>query len=74
MMKFLPSYYINWCRLRSVLITILATLAAGFHELGLASWMLYAFLTLVPGFNYVVFPCVQVWTGSSEKNPDTICD
>ena len=57
----------NWCRLRTVLIKILATLAAGFHELGLASWMLYAFLTLVPSFNYVVFPCVQVRTGLSEK-------
>ena len=67
MMKFLPSYCMNWCRLRTVLIKILATLAAGFHELGLASWMLYAFLTLVPSFNYVVFPCVQVRTGLSEK-------
>ena len=60
--------------MRSVLITILATLAAGFHELGLASWMLYAFLTLVPSFNYVVFPCVQVCRESGEKAHDKFCE
>ena len=54
---------------------MLATLAAGFHELGLASWMLYAFLTLVPSFNYVVFPCVQVrMQRGGRQVPDKFCE
>ena len=35
-------------------------MTAGFHKLGDASWMLYAFMELVPSLNYVIFPCVQV--------------
>ena len=53
-------HFISWC-VEISLFGILGSVAtAGFHKLGHASWMLYTFMELVPSFNYVIFPCVQV--------------
>ena len=53
-------HFTSWCAEMALFCVLGVILTAGLDKLGAAGWMLYAFMTLVPSINYVVFPCVQV--------------